>query len=195
MKNHANFFLKAKLENFRKKWPPNRWSLKKLRHFVQSFFWILFHLIKQIFPPHYKYFDQLLPTVKNKTTVPNLVFKELLQTSIPPLISVFHTKGYHDFPLRTFCLTVCRTQETFCLPENIWYQKSLYIREREEVSKISVVSFVSKCGNFVQEPFCVSQSLWYRKFFWITGLREGVLPISVKNFLSHSEKKSRRGIP
>ena len=40
------------------------------------------------FSPNYKYFDQLLQTVKNKTTVLNLVFKEFLQTSIPPLISV-----------------------------------------------------------------------------------------------------------
>ena len=34
------------------------------------------------FSPNYKYFDQLLQTVKNKTTVLILVFKEFLQTSI-----------------------------------------------------------------------------------------------------------------
>ena len=33
------------------------------------------------FLPNYKYFDQLLQTVKNKTTVLNLVFKEFLQTT------------------------------------------------------------------------------------------------------------------
>ena len=32
--------------------------------------------------PNYKYLDQLLQTVKNKTTVLILVFKEFLQTSI-----------------------------------------------------------------------------------------------------------------
>ena len=37
---------------------------------------------------NYKYFDQLLQTVKNETTVVILVFKEFLQTSIRPLISV-----------------------------------------------------------------------------------------------------------
>ena len=56
--------------------------------------------------PNYKYFDQVLQTVKNKTTVLILVFKEFLQTSIPPLISVLYTKGYHDFPLKNFRLTV-----------------------------------------------------------------------------------------
>ena len=34
------------------------------------------------FSPDYKYFDQLLQRVKNRTTVSILVFKELLQTSI-----------------------------------------------------------------------------------------------------------------
>ena len=35
-----------------------------------------------------------------------LVFKEFLQTSIPPLIYVLYAKGYHDFPLKNFLLTV-----------------------------------------------------------------------------------------
>ena len=47
------------------------------------------------FSPNYKYFDQPLQTVKNKTTVLILVFKEFLRTSIPPLISVLYAKGYH----------------------------------------------------------------------------------------------------
>ena len=49
------------------------------------------------FSPNYKYFDQLLQTVKNKTTVLILVFKEFLQTSIRPLISVFMQKGITIF--------------------------------------------------------------------------------------------------
>ena len=56
------------------------------------------------FSPNYKYFDQFLQTVKNKTTVLILVFKEFLQTSIPSLISVLYAKGYHDFPLKNFRL-------------------------------------------------------------------------------------------
>ena len=44
------------------------------------------------FSPEYKYFDQHLQTVKNKTTVENLVFEGFLQTSIPPKISIFYAK-------------------------------------------------------------------------------------------------------
>ena len=63
-------------------------------------------LAPEYFSPNYKYFHQLLQTVKNKTTAFNLVSKEFLQTSIPPLIFVFYAKGYHDFPLKNICLTV-----------------------------------------------------------------------------------------
>ena len=52
------------------------------------------------FLPNYKHFDELLQTVKNKTTVLILVFKEFLQTSMPQLISVVSAKGYYDFPLK-----------------------------------------------------------------------------------------------
>ena len=58
------------------------------------------------FSPNYKYFDQLLQTVKKKTTVLILVLKEFLQTSIPPLIFVLYAKKYHYFPLKNFRLTV-----------------------------------------------------------------------------------------
>ena len=66
-------------------------------------------------------FDQRLQTVKNKTTVLISVFKEFLQTSIPPLISVLHAEYYHDFPLKYFCLTVLNhfVEEPFCVSENI----------------------------------------------------------------------------
>ena len=69
------------------------------------------------FSPNYKYFDQLLQTVKNKTTVLILVFKEFLQTSISPLISVLYAKGYHDFPLKNFRLTVPKNfvEEPVCV--------------------------------------------------------------------------------
>ena len=66
--------------------------------------------------PNYKYFDQLLQTIKNKTTVLILVFEEFLQISIPPLISVLYAKGYHDFPMENFRLTVPKnfTEEPLC---------------------------------------------------------------------------------
>ena len=83
------------------------------------------------FSPNYKYFDQLLQTVKNKITVLILVFKEFLQTPIPPLISVLYAKRYHDFQLKKFCLTVPKNfvQEPFCaVSENFRLRKSLLIR-------------------------------------------------------------------
>ena len=83
------------------------------------------------FSPNYKYFDQLLRTLKNKTTVLILVFKEFLQTSIPPLISVLYAKGYHDFPLKNFRLTVPKNfvEEPVCVSENFGYPKTLCLRE------------------------------------------------------------------
>ena len=63
-------------------------------------------LAPAFFSPNYNYFDQLLQTVKNKTTVLILVFKEFLQTSFWPLIFVLYAKGYHDFLSKLFCLTI-----------------------------------------------------------------------------------------
>ena len=54
------------------------------------------------FSPNYKYFGLILQTVKIKTTVLNLVFKEFSQTSLPPLISVLYAIGYHDFLSKLF---------------------------------------------------------------------------------------------
>ena len=109
--------------------------------------------------PNYKYFDQLLQTVK-KTTVLILVFKEFLQTSIRSLISVLYAKGYHDFPLENFCLTVPKNfvEEPFCVSENFWYRKMLGIREGAGITIFCQNSFVSLPKNFVEQPFCVSQN-------------------------------------
>ena len=112
------------------------------------------------FSPNYKYFDQLLQTVKNKTTVLILVFKQFLQTSIPPLISVLYAKGYHDFPLKNFCFTVPTNfvEEPFFVSQNFWYRKNLWIRGGGGVvSRFSVKIFcliVPK--KFVGESFSVS---------------------------------------
>ena len=82
------------------------------------------------FSPNYKYFDQLSELVKNKTTVLILVFKEFLQPSIPPLISVLYAKGYHYNPLKKFRLTVPKNfvEEPVCVSENFGYQKTLCLR-------------------------------------------------------------------
>ena len=98
------------------------------------------------FSPNYKYFDQLFQTVKNKTTVLNLVFKEFLQTSIPPLISVLYAKGYHDYRLKNFRLTVPKNfiEEPFCVSENFWYRKMLGIRDGAGITIFHQNCFVSQ---------------------------------------------------
>ena len=106
------------------------------------------------FSHNYKYFDQLLQTVKNKTTVLILVFKEFLQTSIPQLISVLYAKGYHDFPLKNFRLTVPKNfvEEPFFVSQNFGHRKMFGIRGGgEEGGSITIFSqkiFVSQCRKF-----------------------------------------------
>ena len=97
------------------------------------------------FSPKYKYFDQLLQTIKNKRTVLILVFKEFLQTLIRSMISVLYAKGYHDFPLKNFCLTVPKNwvEEPFCVSENFWYRKMLGIREGAGITIFCQNCFVS----------------------------------------------------
>ena len=72
-----------------------------------------------IFFAQIQIFDQLLQAVKNKTVL-ILVFKEFLRTSVRPLISVLYAKGYHDFPLKNFSLTVPKNivEEPFCVSQN-----------------------------------------------------------------------------
>ena len=62
-----------------------------------------------IFSAQYKHFDQISQTLKNETTVLNLAFISFLQTSIPPLISMFYAKeggGVSRFSVEKFCLAV-----------------------------------------------------------------------------------------
>ena len=99
--------------------------------------------------------------VKNKTTVLILVFKEFLQASIAPLISVLYAKRYHDFSLRNFCFTVPKNfvEEPFWVSENFWYRKVLGIKEGTGITifrqncfcltvpKISVGEWILYCCN------------------------------------------------
>ena len=47
--------------------------------------------------------------------------------------------------------------------------------------------------NFVEERFFASQTFWYPKNLWIRGWRMGASRFFLKNFLSESAKKLRRG--
>ena len=97
------------------------------------------------FSPNYKYFDQLLQTVKNKTTVLILVFKEFLQTSIPQLISVLYAKGHHDFPLKKFRLIVPKNfvEEPACVSEISGIEK--FYASESYVTILCRKFFVSQC--------------------------------------------------
>ena len=63
--------------------------------------------------------------------------EEFLQTSIPPLISILYVRVYHDFPLKNFGLRVPKTlvEEPFCVSQNFWYRKNLWIGGGGEVGK------------------------------------------------------------
>ena len=120
------------------------------------------------FSPNYKFFDQFLPAVGIDTTVLNLVFKGFLQTSIRPLFSVLYAKGYHDFPLKNFWLTVPKhfVEERFCVVENFWYRKMLGIREGSDITVFPQNCFcLTGPSQFLEEPFCVSESFRYQKFY------------------------------
>ena len=114
------------------------------------------------FLPNYNYFDQLLQTVKNRTTVLILVFKEFLQTSIPPLISVISAERYHDFPLEKFCLIVPKKfeEEPFCVSEGFECRVSKKFVPKRGKSIFSIENFLSRStekfrrGSLV---FCVSE--------------------------------------
>ena len=126
-------------------------------------------LARAYLSPNYKYFDQLLQTGKIKTTVLNLVFKEFLPTSIPPLISLLYAKGYNDFHLKNFFLTVPKkfVQEPFCVSEKFWYRKMLGIKEGR-VSRFSVKTVLFHSA----EKFRTGTLLSSRKFLVSTNNRD-----------------------
>ena len=134
-----------------------------------------------------------MQTVKNKTTVLILVFKEFLQTSIPPLISVLYAKGYNYFPLKNFRLTAPRNfvDEPDCVSENFGSRKTLCLggEYHDFLLKICCLTIPK---NIVGEPFFVSQNLWYGKNLWIIRGGGVVSRFSVK-FFSHTADKFRSG--
>ena len=144
------------------------------------------------FAPNYKYFDQLLQTVKNETTVLNLAFKGFLQTSIPPLISIFYAK--EDFPLKIFCLTVPKklVGEPFGVSEIFGYRKISCIRGGKGGYYDSRRKFVvSVLKNFAGKPLCFRKFLVSKNFMDNRG--EGVSRFSIETLLSHSTETFRRG--
>ena len=98
------------------------------------------------FSPNYKYFDQLLQTVKNKTTVLILVFKEFLQINsttdfwtLCKRVSQFSLKNFSSHSAEKFR----RGTLLCCVSENFRLPKSLCIRGGGGVSRFSVENFLS----------------------------------------------------
>ena len=132
--------------------------------------------------------------VKNKTTVLILVLKEFLQTSIRPLISEFYAKGYHDFPLKNFCLTVPKNfvEEPFCVSERFWYRKRLGIREGR-VSRFSVKIVLSQSTEKLRRGtlLCFTKFLVSKKFMDKRGRgEEGSITIFCRIFLVSQCRKT-----
>ena len=150
----------------------------------------------------YKYFDQLLQTVKNKTQ--NYCFELIFEkffTNINSTIDVYtlcKRRGYHDFPLKNFCLTVLKhfVEKPFCVSENFWNQKILWIRGRgrEGVSRFSVENFLSHST----ENFRRGTLLCLRKILASKNVKDErvrVSRFSVGIVLSHSTDKFHTGTP
>ena len=100
-----------------------------------------------------------------------LVFKEFLQSSIPPLIYVLYAKGYHDFPLKNFRLTV----------------RKISSRKPSVSQKISgIEKLYASEGNI---------TIFYKKYCCLTVpkiLRRGTL-LCFRNFLVSKKLMDKRG--
>ena len=101
-----------------------------------------------------------------------LVLQEFLQTSMRPLICVLYAKGYHDFTLKTSCLTVPKNflEEPFC------FRKYLVSKNVRDERGCGYHDFPSKLfcltlpKNFVGETFSISEKFQYRKILCFGGL-------------------------
>ena len=144
-------------------------------------------------PPAYfshecKLFDQHLPTVKKETTVQNVVYEGFLQTSIPPLTSIFYAKeGVSRFSVKNFRShsTEKFVREPLCISKKFFYRKFSCIGGRGHHG-FAESFFVSQCRKISWgslrcfRKFRASKNFLHKK---------GVSRISVENFRSHSTKK------
>ena len=100
--------------------------------------------------------------------------------------------GYHDFPLKIFCLTAPKNfvEETFNISEKFGYRKISCIKGGRGYHDFPSEFFCPRVAkNYVVETFCASENFWYRKVLWIRGGREGVSRFSVENVWSHGAEK------
>ena len=147
------------------------------------------------FSPNYKYFDQLLQTVKNKTTVLITVFKKFLQTAIPPLISVFYAQGYHVFLFKNFRLTVRKNfvEEPVCFRKS---RVSTNFLPKRGISLFSIGNLLSHITEKIRRGtlLCFTKFLVSKNFSEKRGGGgRGSITIFCRNFLSCIVEKFSRG--
>ena len=136
------------------------------------------------FSPNYKYFDQLLQTLKNKTTVLNLVFKGFLRTSVPPLISKFYAKEFYilsRFSVENFCLYQKISHEILLGFRNFPVSKN-FIDKKGVITIFRRIFLSHSTETFRRGTLLVSQNFWYGKIFGIKGGWVGISRFSVEYF-------------
>ena len=143
------------------------------------------------FSPNYKYFDQLLLAVKNETTVLNLVFKSFLQTSIPPLISMFYAReGIAQFFVKNF---LSHTAEKIRRGTLRCFRKFLVSKNfihKKGISRLSVGNFLShNTKKFHRRTQLFSENFWYRRILCKSG---GITILSKTFWLTIPRKFHRR---
>ena len=160
------------------------------------------------FSQEYKYFDQQMPKVKNETTVWNLVCESFLQTSMPPLISIFYAKeGVSGIFVQNF---LSHSTEKFCWGTLMVYQKILgsetFCASERGGYQVSSSKFFCHTvpKNFVGEYFGVSKNFVHRKIlckrrgYHSTQLKNLCLTVPIKfvgEHLSVSKESLYRKIP
>ena len=116
------------------------------------------------FSPNYKNFDQFLQTVKNKTTVLILVFKEFLQINSTADFCTL-CKRVSLFSVEKFCLTVPKNfvEEPVCVSENFGYRKTL---PKRGISRFCIENLLSHSTEKLRRGtlLCFTKFLVSRNF-------------------------------
>ena len=88
---------------------------------------------------------------------------------------------YHDFPSKSFCLTVPKyfIGEHFGVPENFFNRKFSCIGGGHHGFVEIFLSHRTETKSFVKEPFCFPKNFWYRKKFLD---KRGHITIFSRNF-------------
>ena len=144
------------------------------------------------FSPNYKYFDQLLQTVKSKTTVLILFFREFLQINsstdfctLCKRVSRFSAEKFSSHSDKKFRLGTRLCFRKFRVSKNFMPKRG--------ISRFSIENLLSHSNEKLRGGtlLCFTKFLVSKKFMDKRG--GGVSRFSIKNFLSHSAEKFRRG--